>query len=97
GFEGSFEVAAEAAVDDVEALRRHRVFDVVVDLRASRNGAELMRVLPLTQRALLEFIDEGEPRRPLGMHGGEGAPEQTVGAGHTGSDLRNRDRGDRRV
>ena len=97
GFEGGFEVAAEAAVDDVEALRRHRVFDVVVDLRASRNGAELMRVLPLAQRTLLEFIDEGEPRRALGMHGGEGAPEQTIGAGHAGSDLRDRARGDRRV
>src|SRR5699024_5223340 len=82
--------AAEGAVDDVEALRRHRVFDVVVDLRSARDGAELMRVLPLAQRTLLEFIDEGEPRRALGMHGGEGAPEQTVGAGHTGPDLRDR-------
>ena len=97
GVESGFKVVGEAPVDDVEALRSHGEFDVVVDLRPAGDRGELVRVLPLAQRPLLQLIDEGEPRRPLRMHRAERPPHKSVGTGNARLHLRHRARRDRRV
>ncbi len=56
-----------------------------------------MGVLPLAERAFHQLVDEGEPRRPFGVDGGEGAADESVAAGQARLDLGDRAGCERRI